>query len=529
MEIDDFFKRYSEQGYKFSDEILTRYALSLATKPFVILSGISGTGKTKIAQLFEYSPPLSAAQPIIYGDGEVTFKITSAIMKGDRGNLQYSQINNIFEPEKVIELKKKIKDIVERDPHDGKNISEPVVISIETATGKIGKIGIYLQRASNPLVRVRVKSTRGSQESYDSTEFFNQNFKAGDVLKLEKSGVNKFKISSVNDEQVKTSNYVDEIRIASTLNNKCFISVKSNWTDSSELFGYFNPITEKYIVTKLLKFMILAHENPNYPFFVILDEMNLSKVEHYFSDFLSCLESRTVDNKGNIRQESINLYSGSQFIQTNDDEYDEICANIEIPLNLFITGTVNVDDTTYMFSPKVLDRANVIEFNDVYLDDFQNLSNFRLNSLPDLTSFNQSNLSMFDALEPDTKTHITELLNILKRTNMHFGYRTISEISHFISITKSTVNNSDKIELTALDIQILQKILPKLHGNFAKLHEPLRNIIYFLSNSKYDIESFSINEIESLDLTDAIFKRSLNKLIKMYKTLSTQGFVSFIE
>ena len=142
---------------------------------------------------------------------------------------------------------------------------------------------------------------------------------------------------------------------------------------------------DRFIVGKALKFMLTAQSHPTKPFFLILDEMNLSKVEHYFSDFLSCLESR-ISIDGSVRQEKVILYAGTEFIATNDDEFDEITSSIEIPQNLYITGTINVDETTYMFSPKVLDRANVIEFNEV------NLSEYGSNNAPpaegiSLTSF----------------------------------------------------------------------------------------------------------------------------------------------
>lgn len=532
MAIDEYFESYSKKGYKFSDEILTRYALSLATKPFVILSGISGTGKTKIAQLFDPQLPNAVPQQqnqTVHGNGEIILKVQSGLMKGDRGNFQYSQLEHIFEQAEIDDLNTKIEKILENRPNSDENISQPVAMKIELADGQSTEIGVYLQRARNPLVRIRAKSTRNSTEEFDSSEFFQNNFEIGDVLKLRRVGIHRFRVDSVNDEQVVTTNEENEAVRLSEINNKCFISVKSNWTDSSELFGYFNPITGKYTMTKLLKFILVAKENPEIPFFVILDEMNLSKVEHYFSDFLSCMESRTVNDDGSLKQEGIHLYSGKHFVSTDDDEYDEIQSSLELPLNLFVTGTVNVDDTTYMFSPKVLDRANVIEFNEVILGDMPNTGNFKLSSFPDFTTFTKASLDKFDKLGPKANSIIVGLLDMLKKWNLHFGYRTISEISLFVSYAKENIEDNEAIELKALDIQILQKVLPKLHGNFAKLNEPLKEIIYFLSGSNGGIENFNINQIEALDLGALDFERSLKKLINMYKTLSTQGFASFIE
>ena len=282
-------------------------------------------------------------------------------------------------------------------------------------------------------------------------------------------------------------------------------------------------------MTKLLKFILVAKENPQIPFFVILDEMNLSKVEHYFSDFLSCMESRTINDDGSVKQEGIHLYSGNHFVSTDDDEYDEIRSSLELPLNLYVTGTVNVDDTTYMFSPKVLDRANVIEFNEVCLGDMPDNGNFRLSSFPDFTNFRLASIDQFDELGVEAKRITIGLLDVLRKYNLHFGYRTVAEISHYISNAKKNVGGGVAIEIQGLDIQILQKVLPKLYGNYAKLSDPLKEIIYFLSNSDGGVDNFDMNQIEALDLKDLDFERSLEKLIKMYKTLSTQGFTSFIE
>jgi hypothetical protein len=530
--IDEYFESYFRKGYKFSDEILTRYALSLSTKPFVILSGISGTGKTKIAQLFEPQLPNIVPQQqnqAVHGDGEIILKVQNGLMEGDRGNFENKQLEHIFEQAEIEVLNAKIAEIRENRPESNENISKPEVMTIELADGQSAEIGVYLQRARNPLVRIRPRSLRGAAQVFDSREFFQNNFEVGDILKLSRVGVHRFRVDSINDEQIVATNDENETLRLSEINNKCFISVKSNWTDSSELFGYYNPITEKYTMTKLLKFILIAKENPEIPFFVILDEMNLSKVEHYFSDFLSCMESRTVNDDGSVKQEGMHLYSGNHFVPTDDDEYDEIRSSLELPLNLYVTGTVNVDDTTYMFSPKVLDRANVIEFNEVYLGDMPDSGSFKLSSFPDFTTFTKARVGHFDELGDEAKRIVVGLLDVLKKSNLHFGYRTISEVSHFISNAKESIADSEDVELQALDVQILQKVLPKLYGNFAKLNEPIKELIYFLSGSNGEVENFNINQIDALNLDALTFRRSLEKLVKMYKTLSTQGFAGFIE
>ena len=145
---------------------------------------------------------------------------------------------------------------------------------------------------------------------------------------------------------------------------KTFIPVRPDWMDNKGLLGFYNILDQKYHSTPLLDLIINAGKSPEKPYFVILDEMNLAKVEYYFSDFLSIMESRTDDNP---KGEKIHLHAETE---ANTPDGKAIPNQIHIPQNLFFTGTVNVDETTYMFSPKVLDRANVIEFNDVNLDGY---------------------------------------------------------------------------------------------------------------------------------------------------------------
>jgi len=143
-----------------------------------------------------------------------------------------------------------------------------------------------------------------------------------------------------------------------------FVSVRPDWMDNKGLLGYYNMLDEKYHATPVLELLLDAADDPDRPYFVILDEMNLAKVEHYFSDFLSVMESRTHDN---LAGETIRLHP-LEMAETHDGRI--VPGDIPVPANVFFAGTVNVDESTYMFSPKVLDRANVIEFNEVDLDGY---------------------------------------------------------------------------------------------------------------------------------------------------------------
>ena len=123
-----------------------------------------------------------------------------------------------------------------------------------------------------------------------------------------KSGTGKTKIAQLFADYICQSDKNADKRIA-------FISVRPDWMDNKGLLGYYNIFTEKYQTTDMLNVLLRAVANPDDPYFVILDEMNLAKVEHYFSDFLSILESRTViDKKG----KAIRLHSSGDTVYAED-------------------------------------------------------------------------------------------------------------------------------------------------------------------------------------------------------------------
>ena len=154
------------------------------------------------------------------------------------------------------------------------------------------------------------------------------------------------------------------------------IQVKPNWHDSSELIGYVSRVSGEpiYIAGDFLKFVARAWEEPGVPYFLCLDEMNLAPVEQYFAEYLSVVESRKADSEGNITTDPL-LKSGEDWYRLLTDKLtvndnvrnrffkDGIC----IPQNLIVVGTVNMDETTFSFSRKVLDRAMTIEMNKVDL------------------------------------------------------------------------------------------------------------------------------------------------------------------
>lgn len=169
--------------------------------------------------------------------------------------------------------------------------------------------------------------------------------------------------------------------------NFCMVQVKPNWHDSADLLGYYSELKSAFRTTDFVKFICKAYAYPDVPFFVCLDEMNLAPVEQYFAEYLSAIESRkivdveTMDQSGAIKTEKGVVTDalldkeiwkdadklGCEFTQSQHwvDKY-----GLTIPRNLFVVGTVNMDETTNQFSRKVLDRAFTLEMTDADFDHF---------------------------------------------------------------------------------------------------------------------------------------------------------------
>lgn len=334
------------------------------------------------------------------------------------------------------------------------------------------------------------------------------------VILAGNSGTGKSKISIDFADWLGKTNSEDEIY------NKLVVPVGADWTDNTKILGFYNPIENTYESTKILDFILLAEEYPEIPFFLILDEMNLSHVERYFSDLLSTMESK----------EPIVLYSKEDKCKSSVPEI------IKIPNNLFITGTVNIDETTYMFSPKVLDRANVIEFIPSFEDILKNfekdLSPEKIKPINDGTSegfLELANIVRSSVSLPENAKKATEILagilKILKNSTFEFAFRTTKEIRLYLNAASKLSENEGKVLeeedfINLMDEQLLQKILPKIHGNRNQIGDLLNNLSNYCDNKSVEIEGESISGF-NLPL-------SKKKLDGMIKQLETAQFASFI-
>ncbi len=292
------------------------------------------------------------------------------------------------------------------------------------------------------------------------------------------------------------------------------IPVRPDWTDSSALFGYQNVMSNRYVSTPFLEIVRTAAlpENRDKMFFVCLDEMNLARVEHYLADYLSALESRA---------HRIPLH--------------ESVPDLVLSPNLFVTGTVNVDETTHLFSQKVLDRTNTLDFDEAptllrEIDLGKGIASLEALAGPAVqrqalflrarlrhVGQAKERLARIDPMFPARALAILQALNDrLYPHHLHFGYRVRDEALLFLAHSFDGETDQGLFLPTsaenfalALDIQVKQKALPKINGVAEQLEGLLTELIGWA-------------EAEALPLTTA-------KLVRMRARGRTTGYVRFYD
>jgi hypothetical protein len=320
----------------------------------------------------------------------------------------------------------------------------------------------------------------------------------------------------------------------------CIVPVGADWTNREPLLGYPNALNkEEYISPDngVLDLIVRAKQNientevPTKPYFLILDEMNLSHVERYFADFLSTMES----------EDSIPLH---KILPEPKKDLITIPQTLKLPKNLFILGTVNIDETTYMFSPKVLDRANTIEFRltEKDLEEFI-ASDIKLEmKLLKAQGANMSDGFMAMALQKTDKNLLSSEADLklffseLKKSGAEFGYRTASEIGRLMYMLKELGESGDNL----LDIAIMQKLLPKLHGSRSKLNTALTTLAKFcVKDAVKDFDGkdedfrktyfIPFDKLPTDSLDKIKYKISFEKISRMHKNAMENGFTSYAE
>jgi hypothetical protein len=307
------------------------------------------------------------------------------------------------------------------------------------------------------------------------------------------------------------------------------VAVRPDWTGPEALFGYEDALQPRspdgraaWYVPPPLEFVLRAVGDSERPYLMILDEMNLAHVERYFSDYLSAAESRepvlpnlVVEASGGAR--SWRVRPGAPLL-------------LPIPRNLWVIGTVNIDETTYMFSPKVLDRASVFEFRVTTEELAAELGRPSAISAADPAVLRSVLAISRDDQWHDAEPHVAreQLVDELRRvhallaTSGHeFGHRVMTESLRFAAIYSGS-GRQDLNEV--LDLIAMQKLLPRLHGSRRRLEAVLRALMGWAG-----VEGATENG-ETLTLEgSARLPRTAAKLDRMLTSLQANQFVSFTE
>ncbi len=445
-----FFDYIRAAGLEFDTHIVEDFLLSLKAKQFLILSGGTGTGKTKLAKI--YGEFISNRR-----SHYVEFPIT--IGKGPQNNgftLSPELFFSNFPP------------------------------SANAASGDYSFLIGDVEGKARVVLTPRFWMDRDDPSREQVLAEFGRLKQIDDKSKI------LLKMSS--GSGIPSKNYL-------------IVPVGSNWADNHHIVGYRNAISDTYSHTPALDFILRSNKSFTDPHLLILDEMNLSHVERYFSDVISCMESHE-----------------PMILDVFDK--DNMPKELELGENLFVAGTVNMDETTYMFSPKVLDRANVIEFEPVSVSDY--FASGAVDSKPSgdveflqdcmkglgCRTMNSKQIADEIAAVSGNRIIVSEMVydldqiqKIMASMKLSFGFRALDEIMRFMYVAWIYEGRGEFTNWKRyLDSQIRQKIIPKIHGN-SSISVPLREFASFCGEKGY--------------------QRSSSKLDKMVSVLEAQRYVSF--
>ena len=319
--------------------------------------------------------------------------------------------------------------------------------------------------------------------------------------------------------------------------NFCMVQVKPNWHDSSELIGYVSRLNgEKFVVGPFLRFLAAALKNPNVPYFLCLDEMNLAPVEQYFAEYLSVIESRKLNPDSTITTDPIIEYENTdaygslidQLFDTPEErkayKTDEGGKRLTIPQNLFVVGTVNMDETTFSFSRKVLDRAMAIEMNEVDLhgglekgagNDIGYIGNCIIGDAAEGCDIYEDNRDLCDQV----LDYLEQVNAILEGTPFKIAYRTRNE---FLMYAVNRKKLDEKSQLwQSLDEMTSMKILSRIEGDEERTKRVLDSL-------KALVEERIASAIPPAEEDKPAAKSiSATKIDEMLAKLKATGFTSY--
>lgn len=307
------------------------------------------------------------------------------------------------------------------------------------------------------------------------------------------------------------------------------IAVKPDWSDSMDLFGHVN-LDNKFVPGAIVEFIKkAADDSDKLPHILCLDEMNLARVEYYFSDFLSIIETRDL-----VEDEIVTDNLVPKICYSGDEDAEKLYSNLMIPENLYIIGTVNMDETTFPFSKKVLDRANTIEFSYVDFNLPESISPNEAEVIEVKNDFLRSKylklrtdcIDKWEAVKKFNKD-ITKINSVLEKSDSHFGYRMRDEII-FYMLYNDELGLLDEKE--AFDNQIMQKILPLIQGSSESTAYILRELFKicagsFINNNGQTDGLKMKSYLDNKGIAD--HPKSAEKICKMLRRYEDDDFTSF--
>ncbi len=295
---------------------------------------------------------------------------------------------------------------------------------------------------------------------------------------------------------------------------RTFVSaVRPDWTGSEALFGYENLLLPPapdgraaWSVPNELRFMLEAVDNPDEPYLLLLDEMNLAHVERYFADVLSGMESAS-GVLPNLGRDEDGIW------RLSPDGPDRL----PFPKNLLLVGTVNVDETTYQFSPKVLDRSTSIEFRvatEQLAAGRPDLSAIHPASAAERRALIDPPAALDGPLDPELLKNVEDLHRLLVRHGREFGHRTYQEMLRFAALVVQA--RPECTDDALLDYLLAQKVLPRVHGSARELGALMGELLVFVG-AKEQADGGSRPELPI----------SAEKLTRMQTELETTHFTAF--
>lgn len=525
MSIISQIQKYIEsRQYYFSPRQIASFYTALQTKGFVILSGISGTGKTKLAQLFAEMLPAPMQAKTRLAEDTISIQV-----QPDHKNRHRFIIPNRYLPLlQPIEANQRI----------------DIKLTYKGQSQKCW-MRFYEYPEHSPYLMFSLKER--------AIQWLDQDFPEGSTMTLQ---------PEFDDERLTGLTLLSNSEQAQEVetergSNSLFISVRPDWRDSKSLLGYYNPLTRAYEWTPFLRFLEKAKTDyetgKKLAWFVILDEMNLARVEYYFADLLSVLESgrfgQDDEDEATEKEFAKKGYTREPLRFQFAEEADPTQmppAEMYLPPNLYFIGTVNVDETTQAFSPKVLDRAFSMEFVEV---DFARYLELTSQPNPEGDSFSEeqgqtllqaftragefaridkTEIAAFIQAHPEPARHLQELNQALQPYNLHFGYRVFDEIMMFLDNAEALDNAFGPT--SAFDQAVLMKILPKFHGSRGKLEQPLGVVLEWCAQPDRKTEvakAARTNPAAPLLVEDWRCPETARRVLRMFQALDSTGFASF--